>query len=677
MPGAPVRRMGERGLRRRAAARGRLRPYAAIVHEPQDRDRLLDLMIALAMAVAAVGSVLTKSPSTGYVQPEPNVWLALLAAIAGLSLAQRRRWPLGVLLVTVAADTAIEWHGWNPNLVKVCVLFALYGVAAWRSPKLSGACVVGLYAVQAVVYYVPAPPSSREQVSPETFIYVGVWVLGLVVRRWRLGRAEALERAMTTERTRAAAVERAVFAERRRIVGELHDVVTHTLSVITVQSSVARHLVGTRPQDAAPALAVIESASRAALDDLRRMLGLLRAGPRTQEEAPASPDPVRVHPLDLVFGAAMAAVSVSSVLTTDPTDAYSYPDPDLRLALFALVSGFALAWCRRWPATVLAVVLGSVGLVSGLGWNAGGTPVCLAIALYAVASWQDRRRAVGGLLAVYAVMGVLALVRAPYFDSPFAFVSVVAFSTVWVIGRFSRNRRLGLQAAVARALAAERDRAVAAERAVVEERLRVARDLHDVVSHTLSVIAVQAGVAGYVVDDRPEQVLPALQIIEDSSRRALADLRHLSDVLDTDTEAALAPVPGLAELELLASTHRVTDGPVSLSVDAAVAEEPDSLRATVYRLVQEALTNVRKHASGAPVTVEVRAADGRVEVRVENGGPVVSATSGRSGDPGFGLVGMRERVALFDGTIDAGPTADSGFRVHAVLHSRIRDGAGV
>jgi signal transduction histidine kinase len=655
-----------------------LPPYAAIVDEPEDRDRLLDLVIALAMAVAAVGSVLTNDPSNSYPQPDPNAWLALLAAIAGLSLAQRRRWPLGVLLVTVAADTAIEWHGWYPNLVKVCVLFALYAVAAWRSPKISAACVVGLYAVQALVYLVPAPPSSREQLSPETFIYVGVWVLGLVVRRWRLGRAEALERAMRSERTRAVAVEGAVFAERRRIVGELHDVVTHTLSVITVQSSVARHLVGTRPQDAAPALAVIESASRDALDDLRRMLGLLRAGPRTPEAAaPASPDRARVHPLDVVFGAAMAAVSVSSVLTTDPTDAYSYPDPDLRLALLALVAGSALALCRRWPATVLAVVLGSVGIVSSLGWNAGGTPVCVAIALYAVASWQDLRRAVGGLLAVYAVMGVLALVGAPHFDSPFAFVSAVAFGTVWVIGRFSRTRRLGLQAAIARALAAERARTVAAERAVVEERLRVARELHDVVSHTLSVIAVQAGVAGYMIDDQPEQVLPALQIIEDSSRRALADLRHLSDVLDTDTEATLAPVPGLDELELLASTHRVTGGPVSLSVDAAVAHEPESMRATVYRIVQEALTNVRKHAAGAPATVEIRAADGRVDVQVGNSGPVVASTSGRSADPGFGLAGMRERVALFDGTIDAGPTADGGFRVHAVLHSRIRDGAGV
>ena len=669
--------MGERGIRRRAAAQARLRPYAAIVDEPVDRHRLLDLVIAVAMAAAAVGSVLTSDPGTGYLQPDPNVWLALLAAIAGLSLAQRRRWPLGVLLVTVAADTAIEWHGWYPDLVKVCVLFALYAVAAWRSPKISAACVVSLYAVQAVVYYVPAPPSSREQVSPETFIYVGVWVLGLVVRRWRLGRAEALEQALTTERTRAAAVERAVFAERRRIVGELHDVVTHTLSVITVQSSVARHLVGTRPQDAAPALAVIESASRAALDDLRRMLGLLRADPRTSEETPAPSDRVRVHPLDLVFGATMAAVSVSSVLTTDPTDSYSYPAPDLRLALLALVSGLALVWWRRWPATVLAVVLGSVGLVSGLGWNAGGTPVCLAVALYAVASWQDRGRAVGGLLAVYALMGVLVLVRAPHFDSPFALVSVAAFGTVWVIGRFSRTRRLGVQAAIARALSAERAHAIAAERAVVEERLRVARDLHDVVSHTLSVIAVQAGVAGHVVDDQPERVSPALQIIEDAARKALADLRHLSDMLDTDAEAVLAPVPGLAELELLASTHRVTDGPVTLSVDPSVAHQPESVRATVYRLVQEALTNVRKHASGALATVEIRATDGRVDVRVENGEPAASSTSARSGDPGFGLVGMRERVALFDGTIDAGPTADGGFRVHAVLHSRIRDGAGV
>ena len=204
------------------------------------------------------------------------------------------------------------------------------------------------------------------------------------------------------------------------------------------------------------------------------------------------------------------------------------------------------------------------------------------------------------------------------------------------------------------------------------ERLRIARELHDVVSHTLSVIAVQSGLAAHLLGPDQNPVRPALTAIEDASRAALDDLRRMLGVLRAgpgDAEASLDPSPGLDDLELLASAHRAAHGPVDLLVDPAVEAMPGSLRLTAYRLVQEALTNVRQHAPGARTQIRVGAAGSDVEVQIDDdGGPDAPSADGpRPG--GYGLVGMRERVAVFGGSLDAGPREGGGFRVRAVLHA--------
>ncbi|WP_327581949.1 sensor histidine kinase [Nonomuraea sp. NBC_00507] len=301
--------------------------------------------------------------------------------------------------------------------------------------------------------------------------------------------------------------------------------------------------------------------------------------------------------------------------------------------------------------------------IAALGWNGGLTSLCMLIALYTVAAGRRGPVAVAGLALVYAGMGVLALLRAPYFDHPLALVTVAAVTVVWALGRYARHRRLAMDQAVELALEAEWRQAREAERAVVEERLRIARELHDVVSHTLSVIAVQSGVAGHLITSHPERVAPALTAIEDAAHTAMDDLRRMLHLLQPDTAAAsLAPAPGLAELELQASVHRATHGPITLEIDPSVADAPQSLRLTVYRVVQEALTNARKHAPGSPVTVGVRAAEGLIDIRVDDDGP--GSPVGRGG---FGLVGMGERVALFDGTLETGPRPGGGFSVRATL----------
>ncbi len=185
------------------------------------------------------------------------------------------------------------------------------------------------------------------------------------------------------------------------------------------------------------------------------------------------------------------------------------------------------------------------------------------------------------------------------------------------------------------------------------------------VTHTLSAVAVQAAVARHRLDDASGIAAGALSIVEDASRSVMDDLRRMLGILrdDSDLErASLSPTPGIAELEVLASAHRAAHGPVELTVDPAVGAVPDSVQLTAFRLVQEALTNVRKHAPGAPARVRVGVEGDWVLVDVENDGLPAAATTG-----GFGLKGMRERVALFGGTLDAGPHDGGGFRVRARL----------
>ena len=385
-------------------------------------------------------------------------------------------------------------------------------------------------------------------------------------------------------------------------------------------------------------------------------------------------DGVREWLVDLLLAVALATLAVSSVFLPDPATAYDFPPPDALLVAVILAGSLPLALRRRLPGTVLALSLAANTVVTLSGWNNGLLPVCLLFALYAVASWQRLRVAVAGLLAVLAMMTAAAVLRVPYFDSALAVLGFAWFVVVWGVGLSMRRLRHRQRTAVDRALEAERTRTAEAERAVFAERLRIARELHDIVAHTLSVIAVQSGVARHLLGAGAGPVGPALTSIEEASRTALDDLRRMLGVLRADPAdggPSRVPSPGLAELRLLASAHRAAYGPVELVVEPAVEEMPESLRLTTYRLVQEALTNVRKHAPGAAAEVSVLLGDGGVVVQVDNDGTAGPAgPAGPAGAPapdGYGLAGMRERAALFGGTVTAGPRAGGGYRVRAVL----------
>jgi signal transduction histidine kinase len=337
-----------------------------------------------------------------------------------------------------------------------------------------------------------------------------------------------------------------------------------------------------------------------------------------------------------------------------------------------LAACLPLAVRRRWPLPVFATSLATTVVTFALGWNAEWCGLATYLALYTVAAWRSFRVAAGALALMAIGEGTLWAISAPH-TNPWD--DLAGSLLPWGIGLAIHKWRQQRDAALDRALQAERTRASTAERAAFAERLRIAGELHDVVSHTLTAVAVQAAVMRHQLGQPTDIAGSALATIELASRTALDDLRRMLNILhddDDDERASLSPTPSLAELDVLVSAHRAV-GPVELTVDPAVLALPNSVQLTAFRLVQEALTNIRKHAPGATAWVTVGIDADTVRLTVQDNGGQQPATAG-----GFGLHGMRERVALFNGSFEAGPHDGGGFRVRATLPTTldvVADGA--
>jgi signal transduction histidine kinase len=277
------------------------------------------------------------------------------------------------------------------------------------------------------------------------------------------------------------------------------------------------------------------------------------------------------------------------------------------------------------------------------------------------------------------VLGVtiatLAVGDAPTLDTVGSFGVLANFAAVWALGVAFRNRRAVSDARVREAderAEAERQRAA---RVLAEERLRIAQELHDVVAHSMSVIAVQAGVGEHVIDEQPEQARAALEAISATSRGTLTEMRRLLGVLrNSDGARSPAPAPGLADLPQLIDEVRAAGVPATLRVEGTADRIHAGVELSAYRVVQEALTNVIKHA-GTPtrVGVTVRYLPGSLAVEVVDDGRGLAArtSDGVDGGPvdgsGHGLVGMRERVELWGGQLSAGPAPGGGYLIKALL----------
>jgi signal transduction histidine kinase len=218
-----------------------------------------------------------------------------------------------------------------------------------------------------------------------------------------------------------------------------------------------------------------------------------------------------------------------------------------------------------------------------------------------------------------------------------------------------------------RAVELERERDERERAAVVAERTRIARELHDVVGHSIGVMMAQTGAARFLVDHEPERAREALLAVEDAGRQALTEMRHMLEILRADDAAeALGPQPGLRDLDRLVASSRASGLEVTLRVDGEPGPLPVGLELAAYRIVQEALTNARKHGGETRASVVVRRTRGALEVTVESDGSSAAPANGSAAD-GHGVIGMRERVALYHGELDAGPLPDGRYAVRARL----------
>jgi signal transduction histidine kinase len=333
--------------------------------------------------------------------------------------------------------------------------------------------------------------------------------------------------------------------------------------------------------------------------------------------------------------------------------------PAAALVVFAVASA-ALYWRRRAPLVVLGVALSAWAVTLGSGYaDLGGIAI---LALYGAGRYATEDG--WGQVGVAAAIAVVSLdgLTGPATWGESVFGGFVLF-VAWYVGRRLRLRK-------ERAAQLLREQAAEARRVVTEERTRIARELHDVVAHRVSLMTVQAGAAKAVAHEDPEGALRAMGAVEEAGRQALDELRHLVGVLRPEADLdGLGPQPGLADLPRLVEQIRGAGLDVSLAVDGVPAQLPARVDLFAYRIVQEALTNVLKHA-GPGARTGVRLGSGRsgIVIEVLDDGHGVSVVPGSDlAQGGHGIVGMRERALLLGGTLDARPRPGGGFRVVAQL----------
>ena len=361
----------------------------------------------------------------------------------------------------------------------------------------------------------------------------------------------------------------------------------------------------------------------------------------------------------------VANASADRVPGERPADAVAYA--------LVLAASASLVWRRRLPLAVLAVVTVSASAFWLRGHGAL-LPVLGLPALYAVAVHCERRRAAWPAM-VLAVVTLLVAASVSVLDEPrgFAFLtagSVVAFLVAAIAaGVVIRNREHIFVDTERRAAAAEADRLAEAERAVIRERNRIAREMHDVVAHGMSVVAVQAAAGQAIVHADPDRAAEVFARIEDVGRESLIELRRMLGVLRDggNREASLSPQPGIGEIATAVARSSASGVHTELLIEGNERPIPPGVSLAAYRIVQEALTNVRKHAGpSARATVRVSYRPDAVGVEVRDDGCGAATTLSTSGT-GQGLVGMRERVEIYGGELVAGPRPGGGFAVRAVL----------
>jgi signal transduction histidine kinase len=343
----------------------------------------------------------------------------------------------------------------------------------------------------------------------------------------------------------------------------------------------------------------------------------------------------------------------------------------VRLLLLAAVT-VPVVFRRRYP--VQAFVISGCALAVDLLTNGGpgGSLLATLVLLYTLAAYRPRRVSIPGLLVSVAGAWAVVVVR---IGSSVGGINLVLLALVissgtalvaWVLGDSMRYRRAYLRELEDRAARLERERGTQAQIAAAAERARIARELHDVIAHNVSVMVVQADGAGYALRTEPERAGQALAAIAQTGRQALTEMRRLLGVLRSgDEQSGLAPVPGLDQVRELIDQARLAGMSVSLTLFGAPRPLSEGAELAAYRVVQESLTNTRKHgglAAAAAITMTYEP-DGLLMRMTDDGLGGAAASDGI----GHGLTGMRERIEMYGGTVQAGPLPDGGYQVTARL----------
>jgi signal transduction histidine kinase len=367
---------------------------------------------------------------------------------------------------------------------------------------------------------------------------------------------------------------------------------------------------------------------------------------------------------DLVLGSFLAAMALieiwaAAALTTEEK---------LLTTPLALAGTLALIWRRRFPLVVLAVLAGAIFVASLVvppsGEDSIAAGIALVVAIYSVGAHAGGVSAVAGV-AVTLVLVLVAVATDPDDATLGAYIFfLVVVGAPWLAGRAIRHRRLSERRLEHRAVTAEWEREERARAAVAEERGRIARELHDVVAHAISVIVLQARGGRRSLAGRPDEAHEAFDAIEATGQEALVEMRRLLGMLRRgDEELALSPQPSLRSLPALAAQVSEAGLRVEVTVEGDRKDLPPGVDLSAFRIVQEALTNALKHAGPATAHVHVRYGEDELELEIVDTGPGAEAVVGG----GHGLVGMRERAELYGGEVVAGRRTGGGFAVRVRL----------
>lgn len=362
-------------------------------------------------------------------------------------------------------------------------------------------------------------------------------------------------------------------------------------------------------------------------------------------------------------GDSLLAAAFVAFVVAESVSSSTVPSP-VAHALIAVPAMAALAWRRRWPIVVAAVVIGSNLAINPEGQYS--TLLALVLVSFTVGAELAPPRSYAGI-TVLGVPFLAAMVVEGLEPSDVA-AAIVFLGGPFAVGVGLRQRSARLAEVVARAERIEREQQARAAAAVAEERARIARELHDIVSHSISVVAIQTQAVRRRLGPEQRREAADLAAVETTARQALAEMRRLFGVLRKDGDSpSLAPQPGLGELDRLVEQVRSAGLPVDVRIEGERVDLPPGMDLAAYRIVQEGLTNALRHAQAGHASVRLVYGETTLTVTVADTGRGAQELAG-----GHGLVGVRERVALYGGSVVTGPGPDGGFQLEASLPMRER-----